>query len=167
MKKSVIIDTNVAILANNRSSATDIDCLNACILALTQARKQVILMDDASRIFIEYRRHLSHSGQPGAGDAFFKWLWNNQATVRHCRLISITPLESDDADFEEFPKDPELATFDRSDRKFVAVALASGTAPLILNATDTDWWIYRKALERNRVHVQFLCPDLMRDKDFE
>ena len=167
MKKSVIIDTNVAIVANNRSSATDLDCLNACILALTQARQQVILMDDVHRIFIEYRRHLSHSGQPGAGDAFFRWLWNNQANPRHCRLIAITTLESDDADFEEFPKDAELVTFDRNDRKFVAVALASGIAPVILNATDTDWWIYRKALERNHVHVQFLCPHRMGVNDVD
>ena len=122
-------------------------------------------MDDNYLIFDEYRRHLSHSGQPGVGDAFFKWLWDNQANPRYCRQITITPLESDHTNFEEFPDDPELASFDRSDRKFVAVALASREFPMILNASDNDWWEHREAFARHKVNVQFLCPNLMRDKD--
>ena len=48
-----------------------------------------------------------------------------------------------------------LATFDPSDRKFVAVALASGSP--VANATDTDWLDYQTALEANGVELHFVC----------
>lgn len=165
MTKASVIDTNVTIVANDRHPAAGIDCVSACIDSLVYARQHGVLMDDGYRIFEEYRRHLSHSGQPGLGDAFFKWLWDNQGNSQHCRLITITPRESDPTNFEEFPDEADLVAFDRSDRKFVAVALASGESPFILNATDTDWWIHRKALERNHVYIKFLCPNLMSDSE--
>jgi len=165
VNSAVVIDTNVTIVANDMHPAAGLDCVGACIDALLQARQSGVLMDDGYLIFEEYRRHLSHSGQPGFGDAFFKWLWDNHGNPQRCRLITITPMENDSMNFEEFPEDADLAAFDRSDRKFVAVALASGESPFILNATDTDWWIHRTALERSQVHVQFLCPSLMRDRN--
>jgi hypothetical protein len=45
----------------------------------------------------------------------------------------------DPSNFEQFPDVPELAGFDPSDRKCVAVAFASQHRPEILNAIDTDW----------------------------
>ena len=68
------------------------------------------------------------------------------------------------AAYREFPDDGELAGFDLADRKFVAVARAAGTHPPILNASDTDWWNDREALARNGVRVEFLCPELMRNR---
>ena len=115
------------------------------------------------RIFKEYRRLLSPSGQPGVGDAFFKWLWDNQANPKRCRQIGITPLAIAIQTLRSFRADPDLATFDAADRKFVAVALASGLNPTILNASDTDWWIHRQPLIRNGLTIEFLCPDLMED----
>jgi hypothetical protein len=71
----------------------------------------------------------SSAGQPGPGDAFFKWLWDNQGHLDHCRQVSITRMKGGSRSFEEFPDDPDLARFDREDRKFVAVAIASGEQP--------------------------------------
>jgi hypothetical protein len=119
-------------------------------------------VDAGGLIFGEYRGNLKPSGQPGPGDAFFKWLWNNQGNLRHCRQIAITPVDREGRGFAEFPDDPALAGFDRADRMFVATALASGEHPPILNATDTDWWDYREALNRQGVEVRFLCPELMK-----
>jgi len=65
----------------------------------------------------------------------------------------------DPDDFEEFPGDPELAGFDRSDKKFAAVAVTSENDPDVLNAVDADWWHYRQPLERHGVRIRFLCPD--------
>ncbi|MDP2644195.1 MAG: hypothetical protein Q8P24_04600 [Desulfobacterales bacterium] len=161
MSSWVVIDTNVGIVANRRHESANVDCILACIKALSKARQQVVVVDDAFRIFAEYRRYLSPSGQPGPGDAFFKWLWDNQGNRRRCQQINITALSFGDGDFLEFPHDPDLAGFDRSDRKFVAVAIASGTFPPILNASDKDWWEYREALGRNGITVEFLCPELM------
>ena len=77
-----------------------------------------------------------------------------------CEQVEITPIGGSDWDFEEFPLDSELGTFDRSDRKFVAVALASKNAPQILNAVDSDWWIHRNRLRQHGLVVQFLCQEL-------
>ena len=103
--------------------------------------------------------NLSLSGQPGAGDAFMKWVFQNQANESHCELVPITLINCIEQDFEEFPDDPDLADFDRSDRKFVAVALTSQHSPPVLNATDSDWWKWRQALERNGIEIEFLCDD--------
>lgn len=71
MNSAVVIDTNVTIVANDMHPAAGLDCVGACIDALLQARQSGVLMDDGYLLFEEYRRHLSHSGQPGFGDAFF------------------------------------------------------------------------------------------------
>lgn len=154
--------TNVPMVANGVAAQAGPACVLTCIDSLEDAmQRRLILLDDGMRILDEYRRHLSLRGQPGPGDRFFKWLWANQANPSHCRQIAIVPRGGDEADFEEFPDDPALERFDRQDRKFVAVALASGRGPGIRNASDTDWWDFRGPLARHGVHVEFLCPDLM------
>ena len=117
------------------------------------------LVDDKRLIFKESLKRLSLSGQPGLGDAFFKWLWENQANPQHCRIVPVTV--HDGRGFAEFPDSARLSSFDRSDRKFVAVALASGSSPQVLNAADIDWRDHRQALAENGVDVVFLCPELM------
>jgi len=158
---AVVIDTNVGVVANGKHEKAGNDCISTAIDALSNARRELILIDDGQRILGEYRQQLSHSGQPGPGDAFFKWLWDNQGNSKHCLRITITPLSGSDTDFREFPRDRKLSGFDPSDRKFVAVALGSGTAPEILNASDTDWWKFRHPLENNGIRVRFLCPEPM------
>ena len=123
-----------------------------------------MLLDDLQRILDEYRRYASLGGRPGPGDAFMRWIWDNQANSGVCLPVIITPREEDPRDFEEFPRDPDLAKFDLSDRKWVAVARASTLEPPIVNAVDTDWWDFRKPLERHGVRIEFLCPELMRKK---
>jgi hypothetical protein len=159
--KAVLVDTNVAVVANGRKTHAGVDCTLKCIIRLERVmRKEVLLLDDKMRILAEYRRNLSPSGQPGPGDAFMKWVWNNQANTRHCRQIPIRH-RKDTEDFIEYPQDKELAGFDRSDRKFVAVALASKLDPPIINAVDTDWWDYQEPLRKHGVSIEFLCPEIM------
>lgn len=155
---SVVIDTNVAVVANGRTEQAGLDCVEACLDALDKAQKGLIVLDDMNLILDEYRRNLSASGQPGAGDAFLKWVYDRQADARHCERVHITPKPGMEGEFEEFPDDIELAGFDRSDRKFVAAARASRHKPRILNAVDRDWWDFRSALKNHGVHVDFLCP---------
>jgi hypothetical protein len=158
------MDTNVAVVANGRAPQAGNQCVETCITTLVEMRDHHrVLLDDQGLILEEYRRHLSPSGQPGPGDAFFKWLWDNQGHLDHCRQIPITPVRGARS-FEEFPEDPDLARFDREDRKFVAVAIASEEQPPILNASDTDWWYHRAALKRHGVGIRFLCPELMKRK---
>ena len=155
------MDTNVAVVANGKTPQAGDGCVVACIEKLLEMRERHrLLLDEQGEILEEYRRHLSPSGQPGPGDAFFKWLWSNQVNPEHCRQVPITPAGGGRG-FAEFPDDPELAGFDRADRKFVAVAVGSGEPAPILNASDSDWWIHRTALHRHGVEIRFLCPELM------
>ena len=156
---TVVIDTNVPVVANGAYPAASLTCRHACIEALLRCREQRVAIDEGYLILDEYRRHLSARGQPGVGDAFFKWLWDNHRNDQHCLLVAITTSGDSTRTFNEFPDDPALLTFDPSDRKFVAVALGSGTALPVLNATDSDWWNHEAALARHGVTVQSLCPD--------
>jgi len=162
MRAGVIVDTNVAIVANGKAEQAGIECIRACIAALKQVKASGRIWLDANRLILdEYRLHLSPTGQPGVGDAFFKWLWNNQANEQLCRQVRLTPLADDNRAFAEFPDDPELYGFDRSDQKYAAVALVCGEVAPIKNTSDTDWWNFREALARHEVQVNFICPDLM------
>ena len=160
-KSDLVIDTNVAVVANGKTEQADPTCILECVARLRQLRSEnVLLLDNRNLILDEYRKNLHPSGQPGPGDSFFKWLFENQENPKHCRKVAITP--HPDRGFEEFPVDPSLSSFDRDDRKFVAVALAGGTGPRVLNASDTDWWLFRRSLQEHGVDVDFICPELMR-----
>ncbi len=157
------MDTNVAVVANHNYQDFNRSCIFKCreTLSMIQNGGFRLLLDDENLIIDEYRRNLNPSGEPGLGDYFFLWLWKNQANDQHCRKITVKPHR--DRGFEEFPNDPDLDTFDWDDRKFVAVALASHSSPELLNASDTDWWHHRATLQKNGIHVVFVCPDLMDD----
>ena len=164
MRPPIVVDTNVAVVANCNAEQADTACEIACVRELAEVRaRRRLLLDDRGLILQEYRRHLSPSGQPGAGDAFFKWVYDNSGNLKHCVLVAITPT-ADARTFEEFPASEDLARFHRKDRKFVAVALSEGGMAPIVNATDTDWWAHRLALKRHGVAVRFLCPHLMRHR---
>lgn len=159
--RDCIIDTNVLVVANGRHERAEATCLLACLEALENARKGRVLIDDGQRILGEYMEHCSFAGQPGGGDAFFKWLWDNQANSEHCRQVPLTPLNGSSTDFAEYPPDPDLSDFDPSDRKFIAVACGNRLDPDVFQATDSKWWLKRDVFHRNGIRVVFLCPELM------
>jgi hypothetical protein len=136
-------------------------CVTACVDALIEilSDQKSIAIDDGWRILREYSNKLSPSGQPGVGDQFLKWALTNQANPFRCIRVPITPLLDDKENFEEFPNEPGLASFDRADRKFVAVACAHPDRPPILEALDSKWWGWREPLKRAGVTVIFLCQD--------
>jgi hypothetical protein len=159
MKRSVVLDTNVLLVASNRSPQASPKCVLVCVEALVRIQSsERVVFDQGYLIIVEYRNNLSPSGQPGLGDAFLKWLWQNQANPECCEVVEIHARPGPVEDYEEFPNDPALTDFDPRDRKFVAVALASPSRPPVLNATDSDWWNYRGTLEDHGVRVEFLCP---------
>jgi hypothetical protein len=156
---SFVVDTNVTVVANRRSPQAGPQCVLACVDALEGIKQYgKIVLDDQSRILDEYRKNLSFSGQPGFGDVFFKWVWQNQGNVERCERVEIHPRKSDEEDYLEFPSASSLHGFHSDDKKFVAVALGSRNNPDLLNAVDQDWWDYRAALKQCGVRVKFLCP---------
>jgi hypothetical protein len=151
-----VFDTNVAVVANRQSPQASRDCISACSEAIEYLKESgILLIDDGWRILKEYSANLS---SPGVGFSFYKWVLSNKSNIERCRQISLHARNQPADNFEEFPNDPALSNFDRSDRKFVAVALASGNSPEILNAVDRDWWDHRHALAKNGVRIKFLCP---------
>ena len=157
----VIVDTNVAVVANGGFEKASEGCKQICVDRLQQVSKGEVrlVLDDKRRIIEEHRGNLSPYGQPGVGDAFLKWVETNWTNPERCDLVSTTSVEGLENEYEEFPDEPALAAFDRDDRKFIAVALAHPEKPPILQATDTQWWDFRDALNRNGVTVEFICED--------
>jgi len=117
-------------------------------------RRGRVLIDEGGAILEEYARHLQYRGQPGVGDAFFRFIIQNQANRRRVRQVAL-PFRVGTDDYVDFPDDPELAKFDRSDRKYAACARKSRKP--VFNAVDSDWLHHRIALSENGIEVRFLC----------
>ena len=156
----VVIDTNVPMVASGHSPQADASCADACVQNLMQIIEHGrLLVDDLDLILSEYVNALGHAGRPGAGEKFVKWAFDNRYNPEAVRRIAVTQRDGDSARrFDQFPAAAGLDSFDRSDQKFVAVALASGTRPPIVVAMDRGWWRHRSALEAAGVKVEFLCP---------
>jgi len=162
MKRSYVVDTNVGVVANEKSAEASPGCVFACAKRLLEFQSVYRLVLDCSDLILdEYRKRLSLSGRPGAGDAFMKWVWDNRFNSGYCVRVEIhARVNPGGEDYLEFPDVPELVKFDRADRKFVAAALASPDRPSVLNAVDSDWWNHRAVLQAHGIEVEFLCPDV-------
>jgi hypothetical protein len=165
-----VIDTNVLIVANDaaisprqsrRSGHASDECVLAAVDALVRVRNTGrVGLDQLGLVLQEYANaRMSYSGQPGVGDAFFKWLHQNQANPEVCATADVQ-YDAQTEEFCEFPQDPELAGFDRSDRKFVAICVKLGPQRTqIMNCVDSDWWNFRQALQAHKIQIEFLCPE--------
>ena len=168
---TVIVDTNVPLVANRFSHASE-DCVEICVDRLEQITKGEIklavdyqALEDRRGIIEEYKNKLDASRQPGVGDAFLKWVEINWTNPDRCDLVEITPIAGRKINFAEFPTDPALTNFDDDDRKFVAVACAHPGQPPILQAVDSKWRHFLGALTQNGVRVEYLCPANMQGSD--
>ena len=148
-----VVDTNVAIVANGRNTNAKIDCRLATIDFLNKLiNNGQVILDMKGDIQAEYHRHLSPSGQPGVGDQFYQTIL--QSAPSRVSRIELA-IDEETKQYIDFPADPELATFDQSDRKFAAAARKSGVP--LANAVDTDWLDHKGALARNGISVLFVC----------
>lgn len=152
------VDTNVPIVANGRPDPTDrspppsIDCRLKAVARLRELlARGTILLDIAGEIQKEYRRYLSPSGQPGVGDLFYLAILNSAPG----RVGRVDLPQFPSGEYQDFPTDPALARFDRSDRKFAALSRRERVP--VVTATDSDWIEHRSALEANGVQIDFVC----------
>jgi hypothetical protein len=170
MPQKCVVDTNVpktANLAQDPSRVPDeiANCVLNCVKAIEHVVKTGGLVIDAGdEIFTEYRQQLSMSGQPGIGDHFMKWVHDHRWQLPQEDRVTIT---KNGTTYNEFPENDDLASFDDSDRKFVAVANAHAQKPPILEATDSKWWGWKNALSSVGITVTFLCPDYIEQKFIE
>ena len=149
-----VVDTNVLIAANGRRTHADLQCQLACVRrlkSLINHKQEAVAIDDKDRILDEYRRHMKFGGGP-MGDEFFMHVHNNLHNDSQVLVVPVTPSENDSRGFEELPDN----TFDRSDRKFLAVAVVAKAA--VLNATDSDWGEQAILMNDLGIEVDQLCP---------
>ena len=167
---TVIIDTNVMVVANGKTAAPQARC--KCIIRCRARLAEIfrgtekVLLDDKKRITDEYKANLNKKGYGrGHGDRFWlelmRRMWREEEKFIR---VHITSLTGNGTDFEEFPnEDASLKDFHKKDRKFVAVALAyqrdSRQESPILKAEDSGWEEFRSALASHGVRVDSICED--------
>lgn len=167
LPKKCLVDTNVPKTANLAIDPAAIpDELVSCVLACVEAVNHVVnngglVIDCGDEIFTEYRKQLSMRGQPGVGDRFMKWVHDNRWNFPDADRVTIT--KHGDS-YDEFPDHAGLINFDKSDRKFIAVANAHPDKPPVLQAADSKWWGWKDSLAEVGVSVHFLCPDYVEAK---
>ncbi len=153
---TVVVDTNVILVANGQHSGVSDQCVVSCVHRLREIMVgERIAIDDGHRILKEYQNKTTPHVGKRAGDTFVKWLLRNNANPGRCDQVEI--VEHAERGFESFPDDQGLANFDPSDRKFVAVAIAHGQSPPIAQATDSKWLDWVPALGKHGISLQLLC----------
>ena len=156
-----VVDTNVLVVANGKNKApqASLECINSCVKYLSSLQKSGILVIDKNWLILkEYKNNVCEKGQPEVGDRFLYWLLKNQANRKHCEQVAIKQIS--EYEFEEFPQSESLKNFDKSDRKFVAVALIHPANPAISHAADRGWLRYKQALAEHGVKLDFICPEV-------
>ena len=165
--RKCLVDTNVPKTANLATQADPkSDVPDACVLACVEAIEHVIrtrglVIDSANEIFDEYRRQLAMKGQPGVGDRFMKWVHDNRWKLSASDRVAIS---KNGESYDEFPVHERLEDFDKSDRKFIAVANTHPQKPPILQATDSKWWGWSQGLQEVGITVHFVCSEYIEIK---
>ncbi|HWY51356.1 MAG TPA: hypothetical protein VNW72_07720 [Chthoniobacterales bacterium] len=159
-----VVDVNVGIAANGQADVCA-ECEFECVETLQSIMERGrVAIDNLDLIWNEYMGYFAIAGEPGMGDQFLRWIHENQWTGDRCERVPITLAAT--GDFEEFPKDPSLGAFDKSDRKYVAVAVAALAClgpTSVLNATDSDWKHHEDTLNSIGIPVLQLCPDELKE----
>jgi hypothetical protein len=153
---TVVIDTNVILVANDAHADVSPECVLECISRLQQLMQSgSIALDDSHRILNEYQSKTSPRKGKGVGDVFIKWVFNKSKDAQRVHLVPLTELGQDK--FQEFPVAALEAVFDCPDRKFAAVANAHPDKPPIWQAADCKWLDWWPQLKAHGIDVTFLC----------
>jgi len=153
-----VVDTNVAIVANGHSNASEggsPPSINCRLAALDFLEKLLsngkIILDDDGAIQAEYHRHLNPHGQPGVGDRFYQEVLNSAPE----RIERVELPKDNDGEYKHFPSHKGLRNFDKDDRKFAALSCKEGVP--VANATDSDWLNFRDILAQHHIAIEFVC----------
>lgn len=149
------IDTNVPTVANGRHDQ-DRSLAPACRASAVRFLMRVldkgerVVLDSAGDVQAEYQAYLSPSGQPGVGDRFYQVILSDWS---RCERINLP--KRGDGEYEDVPQALIDAGFDRSDRKFAALARRARVP--VVNAVDSDWLDAYDLLAENEIRVKSVC----------
>ena len=154
-----VVDTNVLLVA----SAADLRSPFGDTHVPANERKVVLdwlsafrnggeslVVDNSFRIYNEYRNKLTDQD-------FGLHVVHEKMTKSNFRQARVDYQEDGTAIIPD-----DLAELDRSDRKFLAAALADSGRSSIVNATDTDWLAVEEPCRRHGVVVEQLIGDWLR-----
>lgn len=163
--KYVVVDTNVPLKAANMHPENDLDrkCSHACLDFINDlvSSDDILVVDAGREILNEYSKKIDTHAEDNVATVFLTWVLRGILTNKvYQQQIN----RAENGAYLEFPSSETLKKFDKSDRKFVAVAKAHPNHPKIYNGSDTDWWIFKDALRCEGVEVVFLCEEYMRAK---
>lgn len=159
-----VIDTNVVATANGANPEAGATCRVASAEALQEVMGKGHLFLDAGNLILEEYLGAVGTGQPEAGGAFVRWVLQNQWVESRVSRVLITARTGAPTAFLELPSPAIGTTYDPSDEKFLAVAVAHPERPHVLQSFDSKWWGWQESLERCGVTVHFLCADQIRAK---
>jgi hypothetical protein len=147
-----LVDTNVLIAANGHSPQVSASGVQKCEEFVEGLFEDTIISVDSNHeIFDEYFRHMNHSGQPGIGDVFVKYLFDRQADNTICETVETA--RDEECLYRVFSDKPDLLDFDKNDLKFVAVHFLSKYLSPIVNACDSDWADNKALLDSYNIAV--------------
>ena len=158
----LVVDTNVWVLADRITSisgdtpAVEADCIEACYRWIQQFAEgnDSLVVDRSYRIFREYRLNISIGG-------LSEQILNRLESIPLERLVFVD-IEFDRDGYAIVPTEAMIE--DESDRKFIAVAIASEPYAPIYNATETDWTEEKERLSLFGLIVHELCPDYIEQR---
>jgi len=119
------------------------------------------VLDQQNEVLAEYRKNMYPDPRPSSGLAgqFLLYILTQQGNPE--RVLRVDSPKSANGDYIHFPQTADLAGFDRSDKKWVALARAyqqeTGRTAPIVNASDSDWQAAQAALKALGVEVTLLC----------
>lgn len=153
------VDENVLVVANGRQTHASLACQLACVEFLLRCKNdRSLLLDAAGVVLALYASKCNFSGQPGTGDEFFLWAFNNAhglAVLELVRDSSGTYLDVPDV----------LMEFDWDDHIWIALVRKSSGDAQVVNAVDSDYIESSMELEAALVGVLELCPgDVRQDR---
>lgn len=152
-----VVDTNVILAASSQHSELSAGCVVECVKRLAAIMASgTIFTDQAGKIVVEYCNKSKPWTGNKPGDLFLKWVINNQGNPKRCVQVHIC--ESGDDRYDDFPDTTLHDEFDPPDRKFIAVAHASGMSPTVLQAADCKWLNWNERLKDSGISVEFVCP---------
>ncbi|MDX1994776.1 MAG: hypothetical protein SF029_20500 [bacterium] len=164
-----VIDTNVWILADGSGnkgegkrvgelSEVELECIQNCLNWLIEFSQSgyKLAVDLNYLILGEYDNTF---GKGGLAEAIL-----NQFRGQAGSIIYVNIKYYEEGGHKIAIVSEDLQIIDKSDRKFVAVALEVTPRPSIINASDTDWEKSKEVLFKNNIRVEELCPNYIAKK---
>jgi hypothetical protein len=164
-----IIDTNVLLVASAsdpNSRFQDCDHISPeqqeivlnWLMEFRKDKQRKVVLDHAFKIWDEYHNKMVRGQDLGSLVV---------AEKLQSALVRVIEIAYNEDGHGCLPPELEKVIHDRSDRKFVAVALLDislGNKSTIINAVDTDWCEWEKALNVVGINVKHIIDDLCEDK---